>query len=339
MNTRASRRRAGFLGIAIAATLVAIPLWLLLPLGGGGNDPSRPTRGGESVLQVEGISMVLPQGWHGSVDSLPGYHRRIFQVATFPLPPLTDIEATEARKAIGPGDVLIVLAEYDDTFFSNNAPESEGLPVVIGPEDFEDPTKVPRGLPPLDDVPPDHALARRSFLIPPVSDPAHVFPRYFDLRVEFGSDPVAQEALDRVNAVLASLEIGAWVPEPNGDCQWEELGLYDPDCPQPQWLREVLSIAGSTITEQRGVFEARSGGAEFFIWVEEASEVRPPPENFPIRETIQGVRVYGHSQGWEWRTNGVHVFIAEGPYGDSKLPEIKELTPIVEASVVVPYPP
>jgi hypothetical protein len=150
---------------------------------------------------------------------------------------------------------------------------------------------------------------------------------------------VTQEVLDSVNAVLSSLTVGDWVPESNGICQWEELGMYDPDCPQPQWLREVLGLAGSRITEEEGEFVARSGDAEFFIWVEEADEVRPPPESFPVQETIRGVKVYGHTQGWEWRTGGVHVFIAEGPYGDSKLPNTDELTPIVEASLEVPYPP
>jgi hypothetical protein len=266
---------------------------------------------------------------------LPGYTRRIFQVATFPLPPLTDIAVTDARASIGTDDSLIVMHE-----FSSICPpcpsESSGLPVVLGAPDLEDPTQVPKWLPPLAEVPPDHALARRIF---------NVGPRYFDLFVEFGSAPVTEEDFDRVNAILASLTIGDWVPEPNGICQWGELGMLDPDCPEPHWLREVLSVAGFAIGDEGGTFVARYDGAEFFIWVEELDRVPQEhlafledPEVFPIREVIQGVTVYGNSQGWEWSTDELHVYIGQGPYGDSKLPDIEQLRPLVEASIGVAYP-
>ncbi len=112
------------------------------------------------------------------------------------------IEATDARGGIGPDDVLIVLEEF--TALCPSCPsESSGLPITLGNDDFEDATTVPKWLPPLTDVPPDHALARRVF---------NVGPRYFDLRVEFGSAPARDELVAEVNRVLATLTIGEWAP-------------------------------------------------------------------------------------------------------------------------------
>ena len=45
----------------------------------------------------------------------------------------------------------------------------------------------------------------------------------------------------------------------------------------------------------------------------------------PVREDVRGVTVYGNDEGWEWRTARVHVFIQQGPNGDSKLPTLEEL--------------
>jgi hypothetical protein len=306
-------------------------------------DLAAPTDKTDSLLEAEGTSFLLPDGWEGRADSLPGYTRRIFQAATFPLPPLDDIEATDARSRIGPGDVLIVLEEF--TGICPPCPsESSGLPIVLGPQDFEDPMSVPKWLPPLTDVPSGHTLARRIF---------NLGPRYFDLRVEFGTASIPDDALGEVNEVIATLSIDTWVPEANAICQWPELGMRDPDCPQTQWLREVLSAAGFAIDEEggSGAWVARSGETEFFIWVEEADDVPEDhlalledPNVFPFRENVEGLTVYGNGgpsccEGWEWRTGAVHVFIRQGPHGYSKVPNVEELIPIVEASLSVAYPP
>ena len=123
------------------------------------------------------------------------------------------------------------------------------------------------------------------------------------------------------------------------------VSCRDPDCPQPIWLREVLSVAGYSVIEEAGTWIARSGDVECFVWVKEEGDVYEDhlallddPDAFPVRETIQEVTVYGNENGWGWRTDGLHVFIRQGPDGDSKLPSLEELTPIVVASLDVPYP-
>jgi hypothetical protein len=314
-----------------------MPTWQPVPVDEDGPVPT-PTIGAESLLEAEGTSFILPAGWEGRADPLPGYTHPIFQAATFPLPRLDDIEATDARARIGPHDVLIVLEEF--TAVCPSCPsKSSGLPITLGNDDFEDPTTVPKWLPPLTDVPPDHALARRIF---------NVGPRYFDLRVEFGSAPASGELRAEVNEVLATLTIGDWVPESNGICQWNEIGMRDPDCPQTRWLRAVLTTARFQINEGggSGSWVARSDDVEFFIWVEEADAVSDDhlalledPDAFPVREDVQGVTVYGNEEGWQWRTERVHVFVRQGPDGNSKLPTLEELAPLVGASLQTSYPP
>lgn len=314
-----------------------MPAWQPVRVDEDAPSPT-PTVGEELRLEAEGTSLTLPPGWDGRADPLSGYTHRIFQAATFPLPAPHDIEATDARARIGPEDVLIVLEEFA-ALCPSCPSESSGLPIVLGEDDFEDSTTVPKWLPPLADVPPDHALARRIF---------NVGPRYFDLRVEFGSAAAREDQLADVNEVLATLSIDEWVPEPNGICQWDEIGMRDPDCPHTQWLREVLTTTGFEINEEEGsgALVARSDSAEFFIWVEEADAVSDDHlalledrEAFPIREDVQGVTVYGNDEGWQWRTERVHVFIRQGPDGDSKLPTLEELTPLVVTSLETPYPP
>ncbi len=297
--------------------------------------PPTPIVGEGFRLEAEGTSLTLPSDWDGRADPLSGYTRPIFQAGTFPLPALDDIEATDARARIGPEDVLIVLEEFT-ALCPPCQSESSGLPIALGEDDFEDPTTVPKWLPPLTDVSADHALARRMF---------NVGPRYFDLWVEFGSPPASEDLLAEVNQILATLSIDEWVPESNGICQWNEIGMRDPDCPQTQWLREVLTMAEFGIDDVGGSWVARSGDVEFFIWVEEADAVSADhlalledADAFPVRENVRGVTVYGNDEGWEWRTGGVHIFIRQGPDGDSKLSTLGELTSLVVTSLEVPYP-
>ena len=121
--------------------------------------------------------------------------------------------------------------------------------------------------------------------------------------------------------------------------------MRDPDCPQPHWLRQVLSLTGFRVDDSSGTFLARSGDVQFYIWVEEAEQVPDEhltlvedPGSFPLRETIGGVTVYGNDFGREWRAGPVHVYVswADAPW---RPPTIEELEPVVEASLRVPYPP
>jgi len=59
----------------------------------------------------------------------------------------------------------------------------------------------------------------------------------------------------------------------------------------------------------------------------------------PVREDVRGVTVYGNDEGWEWRTARVHVFIQQGPNGDSKLPHPRGTDPAGVTSLETPHPP
>jgi hypothetical protein len=318
--------------LALTVGIVAVLAVAFRPSGSSPGDetdaPSAPTE-----LSAEGTSFTFPDGWYGRADSLPGYTRRIFQVSTFPLPPLRDIEALEARASLNAEDILIVMNE-----FSSICPpcpsESEGLPVVITREDLQGAHDVPKWLSPLDDLPQDVALARRVF---------SVGPRYFDLTVEFGADP-SQADLDRANEVIGSLSIGDWAAEENGECQWNELGIRDPDCPEGEWLQTVVAEAGFQIRDLGGSPVARGNGTEAFISAEDEDRVSndhlnllEDPSAFPTQREIDGIIVYGNDQEWVWFASGVHVVVSLGPYGDSPFPTFQQLKPLVEASLDVKF--
>jgi hypothetical protein len=110
----------------------------------------------------------------------------------------------------------------------------------------------------------------------------------------------------------------------------------------------VLTTAGFQINERggSGAWVATSDDVQFFIWVEEADAVSDDhlalledPDAFAVREDVQGVTVYGNEEGWQWRTERVHVFIRRGPDGNSKLPTLEELASLVMTSLETTYPP
>jgi hypothetical protein len=330
-----SRRAARKLATLAATAAVTGGLLVLLSIAFGPAPSDRATNpeDGPTELSAEGTSLMLPEGWFGRADALPGYTRRLFQIATFAPSPPSDIEAPDSVAAVGRGEVLILLHEV--TWTCPPCPtKSDGVPVAVTPEDLTDPHEVPHPLPTMEQLPPGASLARHMFT---------VGPRYFDLAIVFGAAPTEGD-FDRVNQVLGSLVVEKWEPEPDGACHWDTMGMLDPDCREPHWLREVLDRAGFTTRQPGGTFVARKNGVEFFIWVEPEDEVSnaylnllDDPAAFPIRTEVNGVVVYGNDSQWTWFANGVHVQIGDGPYGDSVFPSIDDLRPLIAASSEVPF--
>jgi hypothetical protein len=166
---RAHRRLriAGVLTASLVATAaLVLPLIMLLALRNYRESPSQTPPTPDSVILDEGgLRLMVPAGWLARADFLSGYTRKILQVATFPLPPLSDAEATSARALIGPHDVLIVMVEHQDPCGGSDPmfPRMVG-PVSIEARDFGSPHDVcDPPLPALRDVPEDHALARKTF--------------------------------------------------------------------------------------------------------------------------------------------------------------------------------
>ena len=58
-----------------------------------------------------------------------------------------------------------------------------------------------------------------------------------------------------------------------------------------------------------------------------------------MREEVEGITVYGSDMAWEWLTDEMRVSVDAGPDGDSPFPSIQQLSPLIEASIEVPYPP
>lgn len=136
-----------------------------------------------------GIQMDHPQGWYGSLTAWSA-SAPILEASTVPITDLYD--GSTARKALGPNDLFMVLAEHDAAAIHY---ESVTLPVTIRLEDVCPTCEInDDGTSP----PVDHTLFYRSF---------STQSRQFDLWVEFGSGDVSATQLVKVNEVLATLQI------------------------------------------------------------------------------------------------------------------------------------
>lgn len=136
-----------------------------------------------------GIQMERPQGWYGSLTAWSA-GTPILEASTVPITDLYD--GSTARKALGPNDLFMVLAENDAAAIHY---ESVTLPIMIRPEDVCPTCEVnDNGTSP----PAGHTLFYRSF---------SRGGRQFDLWVEFGTPDVTAAQLVEVNQVLATLQI------------------------------------------------------------------------------------------------------------------------------------
>ncbi len=148
--------------------------------------PTPPTT---DAFDEFGIRMQHPEGWDGTLTAYSA-GQPILEVATVPISDMYD--GSSARKALGPDDLFVVLAE-NDAYAARYEPVT--LPVTIRPEDACPTCEInDDGTSP----PPGHSLYYRSFS---ASD------REFDLWVEFGTPAASADQLARVNDVLATLEV------------------------------------------------------------------------------------------------------------------------------------
>lgn len=329
-------RRLRVVGTVVASLVVgaaiALPLIGISRLQGDGASPRGASPAEATTLAEGGIQLTVPPGWHGRADFLPGYTRKIFQVATVPLPPLSDDEATTSRSLIGPDDVLIVIVEHQDPCGGPDPmfPRIPG-PVTLEARDFQSPHDVcDPPLPALRDVSEDHALARKTF---------ELEGRLFDLRVEFGTRPASEKLLAQVNEILGSFTVDRYEEVPDGICR-AELGFVDPDCPEPQWVRRILEEAGYEVIDSSDVFVGRSGETEFFMLAEEVTDEHTyelDELGYPRHEKVDGISVFGGQDEWRWRVQGLEVSVAQGPYGDSVFPTFEQIARLVRASIEIPY--
>jgi hypothetical protein len=154
-----------------------------------------------------GIHMQRPDGWYGSLTEWSA-SAPILETSTVPITDLYD--GSSARKALGPEDLFIVLAE-NDALAAHYEPVA--LPISVRPEDGcptcevnDDGTSPPAG----------HSLFYRAFA---------TSGREFDLWVEFGTPDLSPDQLARVNEVLATLRI-----DPPPTPRWSQ----PPVSPAPQ---------------------------------------------------------------------------------------------------------
>ncbi len=101
-------------------------------------------------LTRSGIEIELPEGWDGRIyrrEAADGaVTRRAMHAANFALPPNVGDYAVAAIERMQGPDMLVVLLEFDSANAGRGLFANEGLPTVLGADDFS-PTAMPRAVP------------------------------------------------------------------------------------------------------------------------------------------------------------------------------------------------
>jgi hypothetical protein len=178
-----------------------------------------------------------------------------------------------------------------------------------------------------EEVPSTHAFARRTFV------EQH---RYIDLWVEFGSRDPSAEARSTLDQVLASLSVAKYEPPTQPDGQCSDWFPNDPDCSETRWLLDVIAESGlqaDTGDSSAPDIIIHLSDERFRMTVREPDF---PVEDLPIVFVVDGIEVHG-GEYLTWRTQGrvIRIWHATDPaypWAES------ELSPLVKASVTVPFP-
>jgi hypothetical protein len=151
------------------------------------------------------------------------------------------------------------------------------------------------------------------------------------------------DGTDRTKPPVSSAEEIATGP---GTCDY---GPWIEHCPEADWARSVVDVAGLEIVEEQGVLVVGpSDGDEFLFWAmdptlhEGVEPVSRILDDGVAREVdrVDGVPIYGfrsNARLWLWSQHGLNVFVDGREARDA--PSRQDLAALVRASGSVPYEP
>lgn len=146
------------------------------------------------TLNRQGLEIELPDGWDARIyrrqAADDAVTRRALHAANFALPTNLGDYAVGAIEGMTPGDVLVVLLEFDPDNAGQGLFANEGLPAGLAASDFS-PRAMPRAMP-------GRTAAQWFF---------SVNGRAFCLYVALGSHTERAAMMDEVNRVVATLKI------------------------------------------------------------------------------------------------------------------------------------
>jgi len=191
---RVARNLAAVAAAVLLLAAVVVPLALLSRLGTGSREV-RP--GGPAAIDRYGIRIDVPKGWDGR--AFQSGDIRYLLLANFEIPEGVGF-ASDLRDRLDRGRMTVFLQEL-----------TEQCPCP-GFDLLQDPPSIgPFDITALEGVPSGHALARRTFT---------VHDRWFELWVEFGTEPAPAPRVSEVNEALATLRIApdaGWVTHDDSD--------------------------------------------------------------------------------------------------------------------------
>jgi hypothetical protein len=137
----------------------------------------------------------------------------------------------------------------------------------------------------------------------------------------------------------AGPSVAEWEPDecpPNWPGPWTA-------CPEADWVRRIAETAGYRVTGDTGsALTAEGRGDGFYIWAtpmpEEHRVATAAREDWARRGRVEGVEVFGDDQWRWWPAQGFVVWLHAGPSAEATLPSLREMTPLVRASLDLPPP-
>jgi PASTA domain len=126
-------------------------------------------------------------------------------------------------------------------------------------------------------------------------------------------------------------------------------GPWIEHCPEAEWARSVVDVAGLEIVDEQTVLVVGApGAAEFHFWAMDPAlhggSVEPLPEIVAdgvarVIDHVDGLPIYGfrsNARLWLWSHHGLNVWVdGRGPGGAT--PSREDLVALVRASRAVPY--
>lgn len=137
---------------------------------------------------------------------------------------------------------------------------------------------------------------------------------------------------------------GGEMPTGPGTC---DHGPWIEHCPEADWARTVVDVAGLEIVDEEAVLVVGAPGTgEFSFWAMDPSlhaQVQPlsevvAAEPWSVTTTVDGVPVYrlrARDRVWLWASHGLNVFVDGQP--PLAAPSREDIIALVRASGSVPY--
>lgn len=127
-----------------------------------------------------------------------------------------------------------------------------------------------------------------------------------------------------------------------GSCAY---GPWADHCPEAEWARQVLDVAGDRLTGDTGsALVGRGGHTTFYFWAFEMEKARNRPlpkaiedEGYRLVDEVDETKLFTDGIRLAWQTQGLYVWLEGGPVNSLEDIDEETVRTMVRASADIPY--